>query len=371
MPGAIAPPLVDVIAEIEAIGPLLRDLLTGAYLPAQPEENPALRSLLGQLHDASGVDFAQYKTPTIQRRLQRRMAATGQRRLGDYVRYLQSHPEEYDRLIATFLIKVTEFFRDPELFTYLRAHVLPELIAWARQHDHELRLWSAGCATGEEAYSLAILVAETLGDALEQFNVRIFATDLDPTAVAYARRGIYPTTALAPMERELVGRYFTAYDSSYEVSKRIRGLVVFGEHDLGQRAPFPRIDLCLCRNVLIYFTPELQRRALQLFAFAVRDGGYLALGKAETPSQLAEFFVPVEPPLRLYRRQGGRLVVPVLPLLARKEPVPPRLSVRGSGSAARSPRREPVPTLREAARAPARRQRSGAPPEPPRGGDGR
>jgi two-component system CheB/CheR fusion protein len=330
MPGAIAPPLVDVVAEIEAIGPLLRDLLMGTYVPSQPAENPALRALLTQLHDVSGIDFAQYKAPTIQRRLQRRMAATGQHRLGDYLAYLQTHPEEFERLVGSFLIKVTEFFRDPDLFAYLSTQTLPELIATSRRHEYELRLWSAGCATGEEAYSLAIAVAEALGDELERFNVRIFATDLDSAAIAYARRGIYPATALGTLDRAVVARYFTRSDGGYEVSKRVRALVVFGEHDLGQRAPFPRIDLCMCRNVLIYFTPDLQRRALQLFAFAVRDGGYLALGKAETPSIASDFFVPVHPQLRLYRRQGARLVLPVVPL---REPVPlrPRPSVGGRG----------------------------------------
>ncbi len=310
MPRAIAPPLVDVVADLESIGPLLHDLLTGAYTPSRPAENRTLRALLEQLHDASGIDFSRYKTPTILRRVQRRMAATGIHRLADYVGYLQDHPEEYERLVGTFLIKVTEFFRDPELFAYLRDHILPEIIAAARSRDHELRLWSAGCATGEEAYSLAILVAETLGDELEQFTVRIFATDLDAAAVTFARRGVYPSNALSGLPQEMVERYFTPYNGGYEVSKRVRGLVVFGQHDLGQRPPFPHIDLCLCRNVLIYFTPELQQRALQLFAFALRDAGYLVLGKAETPGTLGEFFVPSHPQLKIYRRQGDRLLIP-------------------------------------------------------------
>src|SRR5947209_15226706 len=248
--------------------------------------------------------------PTIQRRLQRRMAATGMRRLADYVQYLQDHPEEHERLVSTFLIKVTEFFRDPELFAYLRDQVLPEIVAAARGRDREIRLWSAGCATGEEAYSLAILVAETLGSELERFTVRLFATDLDAAAVAYARRGVYAGNALAAMPHDLVERYFLPRNGGYEVSKRVRGLVVFGEHDLGQRAPFPHIDLCLCRNVLIYFTPQLQQRALQLFTFSLRDGGYLVLGKSETPGPLADFFVPAHPHLKIYRRQGDRMLIP-------------------------------------------------------------
>jgi two-component system CheB/CheR fusion protein len=345
MPGAIAPPLVDVVADLDSIGPLLHDLLTGAYTPSRPAENRTMRALLEQLHDASGIDFSNYKMPTIQRRLQRRMAATGIQRLPDYVRYLQSHPDEYDRLIGTFLIKVTEFFRDPELFAYLRDQVLPDIIATARTHDNEIRLWSAGTATGEEAYSLAILVAEVLGDELERFTVRIFATDLDTAAVTYARRGLYSANALSMLPAEMVERYFVPLDGGYEVNKRIRGLVVFGEHDLGQRAPFPRIDLCLCRNVLIYFTPELQQRALQLFAFALRDAGYLVLGKAETPGHLSEFFAPAHQPLKVYRRIGDRMLIPAARI---RDTAPLRLA-HGTGGA-RPPRIAPSPSQREGQR---------------------
>src|SRR5205085_5147472 len=134
--------------------------------------------------------------------------------LEDYVRYVRRHAEEYDRLANSFLIKVTDFFRDADLFTNLREQVLPRLIDEARQRGNELRLWSAGCATGEEAYSLAILVADVLGDELEQFTVRIFATDLDPAAIAFARRGVYPATALTALPADLIARYFTPVDGA-------------------------------------------------------------------------------------------------------------------------------------------------------------
>ncbi|HKD77269.1 MAG TPA: CheR family methyltransferase, partial [Ktedonobacterales bacterium] len=308
---SLAPTSVDFVANIEEIGGLLYDLLTGAKVLAQPSEAQGLQSFLQQIHDRSGLDFTNYKMPTIQRRLQRRMVATGTTTLASYRRHLQRHPEEYSLLISSFLIKVTEFFRDRDLFIALREQVLPELIAAAREHGNELRMWSAGCATGEEAYSLAILIADLLGDELEQFTVRIFATDLDNDAITFARRGIYPASALAAMPPDLVSRFFHRADGDYEVQKRVRSLVIFGQHDLGQRAPFPRIDLVLCRNVLIYFTLELQKRVLQLFAYSLRDGGYLVLGKAETTSPLAEFFVAVQPTLKIYRRQGERLLIPV------------------------------------------------------------
>ena len=310
MPLSLAPTTVDVVADLEAIGPLLHDLLTDAYTPQSPAENGRMRALLDQLRTQTGIDFSRYRQPTIQRRLQRRMADTGKQTLEEYLRYVQQHPGESERLVNSFLIKVTDFFRDPELFDHLRERVLPELLDHARAHGGELRIWSAGCATGEEAYSLAILTAELLGDELEEFTVRIFATDVDSAAVAYARRGVYPASALKDLPPDLVSRYFTALDSGYEVKKSVRRLTVFAPHDLGQRAPFPRIDLATCRNVLMYFTPELQQRALQLFAFSLRSGGRLILGKSETASPLAELFSLKHPRLKVYRRQGDRVLIP-------------------------------------------------------------
>jgi two-component system CheB/CheR fusion protein len=178
-----------------------------------------------------------------------------------------------------------------------------------------LRLWSAGCATGEEAYTLAMLVSDLLGDDIDNLNVRIFATDIAADAVDFARRGVYPASAAENLPSDLIERYFVPLDGAYEVRKSVRSLVIFGEHDLGYRAPFPRIDLVVCRNVLIYFTPELQRRALQLFAFSLRQGGYLALGKAETVSPLPEFFALEQPRLKVFRRVGEPAPIPATSLL--------------------------------------------------------
>jgi two-component system CheB/CheR fusion protein len=309
MPQSLAPNTVDIVANLDAIGPLLQDLATGQYTPSRSDDRP-LHALLEQLRDRSGIDFNSYKMPTILRRLQRRMVATGTERLNDYLRYIGNHPEEYRRLVSSFLIKVTEFYRDPDLFRYLEEEVLPGLIDSARQTGNELRLWSAGCATGEEAYSLALMLVDLLGDLLEQVHVRIFATDLDIDAINFARRGVYPASALAHLPSALIERHFNRLGDEYEIKKRVRSLVIFGQHDLGQRAPFPRIDLALCRNVLIYFTPELQRRALQLFAFSLRENGHLVLGKAESTSPLPQHFVLEEPRLKVYRRQGERVLIP-------------------------------------------------------------
>ncbi len=309
LPAAIPLSHVDYTANLDALAPLLTTLTIG---PSDGEiTNPdVLSAFLNQLRGRTGIDFRQYKTPTIVRRLSRLMATTGCETLKDYLRYLTSHPEAYQRLISTFLIKVTEFFRDPALFAQLREQILPDIVEYARANRAELRLWSAGCATGEEPYSLAIALAELLGDDVETMPIRIFATDLDADAVAFARRGVYPASALKEMSPELLSKYFTRLDGAFQIKKRIRNLTVFGEYDLGQRAPFPRIDLVLCRNVLIYFTKELQQRTLQLFAFSLRSGGYLVLGKSETTSPLSQYFSTVQPSLKIFQRQGERLLIP-------------------------------------------------------------
>jgi two-component system CheB/CheR fusion protein len=309
MPRSLAPSLVDISVPVERIGPLVADLLA-APRPDQAAIDPELRRLLRHLRERHGIDFTAYKLPTIMRRLWRRVAAADVPTIADYRRYLEAHPEEEQRLIADFLIKVTRFFRDPALFARLREEIIPELVDAARAEGRELRVWSAGCATGEEAYSLAVLVAEALGQTPTRPPVRIFATDLDETALAFARRGVYPASALADMPPELVERYFAEHDGAYEVTKQVRGLIVFGNHDLAQRPPFPAIDLVMCRNVLIYFTAELQRRALEIFAYSLRERGFLVLGKAETAGSVNRSFVPVDRRLRIYRRQGPRPLLP-------------------------------------------------------------
>jgi two-component system, chemotaxis family, CheB/CheR fusion protein len=310
MPASLAPTSVDIVAPIDAIGPLLHELVSGAHTPSLPDEERLLSTFLDDLRGRTGIDFGAYKRPTILRRLQRRMAATRTERLRDYLRFAAKHPEEYQRLTSSFLIKVTEFFRDPELFDQLRDEILPQIIAEARENGREVRLWSAGCATGEEAYSLAILVHEAIGGEIDEWTVRVFATDLDGDAVAFARRGVYPAASFRHLPPELVARHFSKLDGEHEVRSQIRALVVFGQHDLALRAPFPRIDLVLCRNVLIYFTAELQRRALQLFAFSLRNGGWLALGKAETTSPLAAHFLVEDARLKIFRRHGERALIP-------------------------------------------------------------
>ncbi|MGD0018632.1 MAG: CheR family methyltransferase [Candidatus Limnocylindrales bacterium] len=310
MPSSIPPSLVDATADLDSIGRILGDLLAAGNAPAEGPDHDELRDLLERIHERSGIDFSSYKPATILRRLRGRMNATSRPTLAAYAAYLESDPEEFARLVNSLLIKVTEFFRDPKLFEYLRGRVLPELIAEARRDQRELRIWSAGCSTGEEAYSAAIIVADALGEEFPWPEVRIFATDIDREAIAFARRGVYQPAALKGLPAGARDRYFVKSDGGYEVGKRLRALMVFGEHDLGERAPFPRIDLLLCRNVLIYFTAPMQRIALETFAFSLRPGGRLALGPSETVMALPEPFEEEQARLRVYRRLPGSYAIP-------------------------------------------------------------
>jgi len=304
MPRSLPASIVDISVPIEQIGPLLTRVLATPE-PSAPETDSALAELLGDLRARRGIDFSSYKVPTLLRRLNRRLVATGMADVASYRRYLQDNPNEERHLISSFLIKVTRFFRDAPLYDYLRAEILPELIAAAGDQRRELRVWSAGCATGEEPYSLAMLIAEAMGGT-NRFGVRIFATDLDEDAIAFARRGIYSPATVANLDPELVDRYFTRRDGSYEIRKAIRSMVVFGHHDLGQRPPFPHVDLILCRNVLIYFTANLQQQALDAFAYSLRDGGYLVLGSSETPRPSDDLFRIRDRRQRVFQREGPR-----------------------------------------------------------------
>ena len=315
MPRSLPASVVDISVPVEQIGPLLTRVLDDPA-PSAPESDPALAGLLQDLRASRGIDFSSYKTPTLLRRLSRRLIATGVSDVASYRRYLRDNPDEEHQLVSSFLIKVTRFFRDASLYDYLRTEILPELTTAAVEQRRELRIWSAGCATGEVPYSLAMLIAEAAPPP--RFGVRIFATDLDDDAIAFARRGIYSSAAVADMDPALVDRYFTRRDGAYEIRKAIRSMVVFGHHDLGQRPPFPHVDLVLCRNVLIYFTATLQQQALNAFAYSLRDGGYLVLGSSETPRPSDDLFRTRDRRHRVFQREGPRPA----PRAAWPEPAP-------------------------------------------------
>jgi two-component system, chemotaxis family, CheB/CheR fusion protein len=220
MPRSLAPRSVDIVADLENIGPMLKELSTHPATTKQDSEKNAVAAILETLRQQHGIDFSTYKATTIIRRLHRRMVATGHDTMADYRRHIAEDPEESVRLISSFLIKVTEFFRDKDLFEHLRHNVIPSLINEARNRGNEIRIWSAGCATGEEPYSIAILLSEALASEIDDFSIRIFATDLDPDAVAFARRGVYPAPSLANVSPEIIDRYFTKTDIEYEIPKK-------------------------------------------------------------------------------------------------------------------------------------------------------
>ncbi len=308
MPLALPPTVIDFEVDMERIGPLLQELLAGTSLaPAEEKTEDVLRSILELVSRQASIDFSHYKPSTILRRIGRRMTITHCRTMRDYLEFLRSYPEEVGELVKSFLINVTQFFRDPEAFTYLRDEILPKLIARGRSRDRILRFWAAGCATGEEAYSLAMLVTDLLGAELPEWSVKIFATDLDEAAVAFAKRGLYTASLLKGLPADYVERFFERTDHAYRISKTLRQMVIFGQQDLSRSAPFPHIDLILCRNVLIYFTPELQDYVLNQFAFSLAPDGYLFLGKAETVRPSQSYYELVNKQWKVYRCIGSPL----------------------------------------------------------------
>ena len=312
MPAAVSPSIVDARVDLGAMAGVLVGLIeatdgrAGATrVPADPGDADAYAALLERIRSRSGIDYAAYKSATIQRRLRGRMSATASATVADYAALVERDPVEYDRLVDSLLIKVTEFFRDGRMWDHLRSTVLPALVAEARNEARELRIWSAGCSTGEEAYSVAIAAAEATRSGGPGPEIRVFATDVDRTAIDFARRGVYPPGALRGLPAPLRGRYFKRSAAGFEVIRQVRSRMVFGEHDLSARVPFPRIDLLLCRNVLIYFTVPLQRVALETFAYSLRPDGRLVLGMAETVAALPGPYAEDHGRLRIYRRLPG------------------------------------------------------------------
>jgi two-component system CheB/CheR fusion protein len=311
MPLSLPPTVVDHVVELEQIGPLIYDLLKGVTLPPAEKLDDPLREVLLLVSAQTNIDFRNYKVSTILRRISRRMAVAHVASLRDYSDYLRAHPEEITELVKAFLIQVTGFFRDPEAFDFLKQTVLPELIDKAKGNGRIVRVWSAGCATGEEAYSMSLLIADALGPSLPEWSVKIFATDLAADAIEFARRGLYPETVLGDLPDDYRQRYFERVDHGYRISKMLRETVIFGEQDISRGVPFPRIDLVVCRNLLIYLKPELQETVLDLFAYSLHQShGYLFLGKAETARPTKALFELVNKRWKIYRCVGGPLSFP-------------------------------------------------------------
>ncbi|MEE1880686.1 PAS domain S-box protein [Pseudomonas soli] len=265
--------------------------------------DPLLDEILLSLQDNTGHDFSHYKRATVLRRLERRLHVTGQTDLAGYRDYLQCHPDESRALLADMLIGVTNFFRDREAFEALQRHVMPGLVNREGNEEpaSEVRVWSAGCSTGEEAYSLAMLVSEQLAIERRSAQVQIFATDLDDRAIGIGRCGQYPDAIATDVSPARLRQFFLKEDQHYRVRKEIREKVLFARHNLLSDPPFSQLDLIVCRNLLIYLDREVQRDILRLFHFALRPGGYLFLGSSESTDLAADLFVAVDKRNRIFR----------------------------------------------------------------------
>jgi two-component system CheB/CheR fusion protein len=319
---AIATGAVDLVLPIARIGEAIaqfgRHLAAGTGSPAParptadaaPAEAPSSSAawaprIVELLRRKTAHDFTLYKGGTVQRRIERRMAIAGvdPGDAGAYFDLLNASQGEVDLLAKDLLINVTRFFRDTKVFEDLAQDALPQML---REHPpgESVRVWVVGCSTGEEAYSIAILLREALAAAQSDLKLQIFASDVDPDAVASAREGLYPDSIAADVSPERLERFFSHEDRGYRVSPDVRSVVVFTVQDVLTDPPFSRIDLITCRNLLIYLTPEAQARAIALFHFALRQGGLLLLGSAETVGEATDRFAVVSKPDRLYRHVG-------------------------------------------------------------------
>ncbi len=305
---AIESGLVDLVLPVGEMADKLRALRDGAQrlqLPMEQEEPPhvadevTVREILLLLRLRTGHDFAQYKRPTLMRRIARRMQVHELNELAGYLNLLRESPQEVESLFRDLLITVTNFFRDHEAFEVLEHEVIPRLFEGKRAND-QVRVWSVGCATGEEAYSLAMMLAEYASRLPEGPKVQVFATDIDERAISDARDARYPATITLDVSPERIQRFFVKEGERYKVRKELREIVLFAVHNVLRDPPFSRLDLVSCRNLLIYLNREMQERILGTFHFASRSNGYLFLGTSESAETTPSLFVPVDKKRRIY-----------------------------------------------------------------------
>ena len=307
---AIDAGVVDFILTPEEIPLQLADSLTvlkkdpasGTFENADHEE--AFRQLLNVLRLKKGTDFTYYKQTTIRRRINRRMGLNKITTISAYLGFFKGNADEQDLLYQDLLIPVTSFFRDPGTYDTLRESLLP-LLFNNKTDNVPLRIWIAGCSTGQETYSMAILLCEYLGDKLDGQHIQIFSTDVSERSIAIARKGVYSKVDITGLSPERLEKYFEKIAGSYHVNKSIREMCVFAHHNFLKSPPFARMDLVSCRNVLIYMEPFLQKRALTTFQYALNENGYLLLGRSETTAPAVDLFLPFDRKEKIYVRKPG------------------------------------------------------------------
>jgi two-component system CheB/CheR fusion protein len=343
MPQAvIATGRVDVTAPVAGLAERVAEILRMAAVaqPGAGADGEALRAILRTLHRRLGHDFSQYKEPTLLRRIGRRMHLTRCASLADYAAHLQNSDTEQHALFSDLLISVTSFFRDPPAFDALaRDAVAPIFDRLERRDDPQIRAWSVGCATGEEAYSLAILLVEEAERRNLRLPIQVFATDIDRSALERAREGVYGEEIAAHVSPVRLARFFVRNDGGWRVRQELRELVLFAEHSVTKDPPFIHLDIVLCRNLLIYLDRDLQRQVCGLLHYALDTGGFLLLGTAETVDSAPELFRPVNREMRIYAAEPAphRRLSTLQPLPRRDAPLPvttaagPSFSDRGPG----------------------------------------
>jgi two-component system CheB/CheR fusion protein len=323
---AIASGLVDLAVPVETMPAQLVayarsfDILD-QELDKADQADAVRREICAILQEQTGHDFSGYKTRTFYRRVERRMQVLQVRALDAYVGHLRQNPAEVDRLFRDLLIGVTNFFRDAKAFEALQELVMPRLFE-NRTPSDTIRVWVPGCATGEEAYSLAIMLREEIEKKRSRAKIQVFATDIDEAALTIARAGRYPETLLQGLSKERLERFFVAEGTSYVISKLIRDMCVFSSHSVVRDPPFSRMDLISCRNLLIYLTSELQSHVLPLFHYALKPNGYLFLGTSENITQHGDLFTSIDKKNRVFQRRQDGSQMPHLPALFRRHGIP-------------------------------------------------
>jgi len=300
----------DIARELGGISqhPYVARVVSGDMEGVEGMVGSDLNALFGLLRDSTGVDFANYKHTTLQRRIRRRMVVHKVATLKDYLRFIGKKPEELDELYRDLLIHVTGFFREPETFAALRKHVYPKLFE-GRKQDDPIRVWVAGCSTGEEVYSIAITLLEYMWVHSRNISqattaIQIFATDISDAALDRARTGLYTQAVVAEMSAERLKRFFVRLDGGFQINKSIRDMCIFAKQNLVKDPPFSNLDLVSCRNLLIYLGPVLQRRVIPTLHYSLKPGGYLVLGASENLGGFAEHFGLVDKKDKIYQKRS-------------------------------------------------------------------
>jgi two-component system CheB/CheR fusion protein len=304
-PEKIAAHLIKIARERRKTRPLKKN----ASKPAEPD----FTEIRDILHQATGVDFTNYRTSTIERRIQRRMMLNNQEKISDYVEYLRRNKSEIDLLYKDIFIHVTNFFRNPEKFEILRSKILPKILG--DRPEEPLRIWVAGCSSGEEVYSLAIVILEFFASRGVHRGLQIFASDISESEIQKARAGIYSKDIEKDVSAKHLKQFFNKTDGSYKITKSVRELCVFAKHDLTKDPPFSRMDLISCCNVLIYLEPAMQKKVLGTFHLSLKPSGFLLLGKSESTGGSSHLFEVVDKKFRMYaKRTAPKLRLPLPPI---------------------------------------------------------